>query len=74
MNVSMHPPANVRCQIYSTGQGGAPDLLRCTKQGTHWEKWCGCGCTDRDPDVCEGDYFSWECDGDHAVEKETACA
>ena len=73
MTVSMHPPVNPRCQIYVTTQGDAPDLFRCLKDGTHWEKWCSCGCIVHDPAVCDGDYHSWECDGDHAIE-EALCA
>lgn len=72
MTVSMHPPTNRRCQIYVVAEGESSHLPRCTNEGTHWEKWGGCDCIDTD--VCEGDYFSWECDGDHAIEAEVACA
>lgn len=63
----MHPPASLRCQIYFTVAPESPELGRCENQGTHWEKWPGCGCVPCDPDVCEGDFFSWECDGEHEV-------
>lgn len=62
----MHPPANRRCQIYYKAQGATmEELVRCRNEGTHWEKWPGCGCADTDPDVCCGDFFSWECDNIH---------
>lgn len=69
--INKHPPANRRCQIYM----GGPELNRCENTGTHWEKWGGCGCTppDIDPEVCEGDYYSWECDGVHAIPEAVAC-
>lgn len=58
-----HPPVNRRCQIYV----GSPELLRCRNEGTHWEQWGGCGCEEQDAEVCEADYFSWECDGAHDI-------
>lgn len=61
--VDKHPPADTRCQIYI----GSAELFRCQNEGTHWEKWGGCSCTKSDPDVCEADYFSWECDGEHDI-------
>lgn len=61
--VDKHPPADTRCQIYT----GQPELLRCLNEGTHWEQWGGCHCADTDPEVCEADYFSWECDGNHVI-------
>lgn len=63
MTITMHPPANQRCQIYSEATS-----VRCVNTGTHWIKWGGrCSCDDSlctDP-VCESDFFSWECDGPH---------
>lgn len=61
----MHPPVDQRCQIYVPVVLGERELVRCQNEGTHWEKWPGCGCKNDDPDVCEGDFFSWECDGQH---------
>lgn len=60
----MHPPADRRCQIYSmwNAEESRP-TLRCRNGGTHYEKWGGCSCQDADHDVCEQDFFSWECDG-----------
>lgn len=60
---AMHPPANRRCQIYSGAPGdtGQP-TLRCRNEGTHWVKWGGCGCGEPEYDVCEQDFYSWECD------------
>lgn len=55
----MHPPANRRCQIYGHTS------VRCINEGTHWEKWGGCGCDAPDAETCEKDFFSWECDGPH---------
>jgi hypothetical protein len=59
-----HPPADRRCQIYVSAQNS--ELLRCVNPGTRWVKWGGCNCTDSD-DVCEAEFESWECDGDHTV-------
>ncbi len=58
-----HPPADRRCQIYV----GYPESYRCVNEGNHWEKWGGCQCGDPDPDICESDFFSWECDGSHVL-------
>lgn len=60
-----HPPADLRCQIYVTS--GVPDmgLSRCGNEGTHWERWTGCGCADPDSEVCEDDFYSWECGSAH---------
>lgn len=66
MTNTMHPPANHRCQIYGNTS------VRCINEGTHWEKWFGCGCTALDHDVCEKDFFSWECDGPHRFGEVTA--
>lgn len=63
MPVDKHPPADRRCQIY----GGTAALMRCQNPGTHWERWMGCGCDPEDPDICESDFFSWECDGEHDI-------
>jgi hypothetical protein len=66
--IDMHPPVDQRCQIYFQLPGGRPgDLVRCVNDGTHWLKWGGCGCEPDDPDLCEGTYYSWECD-DHAID------
>ena len=64
-SVIQHPPADRRCQIYLHPDPASRDLHRCVNTGTHWEKWPGCGCEPCDPDSCEGDFYSWECDGDH---------
>lgn len=61
----MHPPANRRCQIYITASPGSENLDRCRNEGTHWEKWPGCYCTDPMTHGCEGDFYSWECDSKH---------
>lgn len=73
----MHPPADRRCQIYTTGSWRPADhtyerMTRCVNEGTHWVKWGGCNCGDPDTQYCEGDYFSWECDGDGHVYTEAA--
>ena len=62
--VDRHPPADTRCQIYIK-ESDAPlaQLDRCVNEGTHWVRWGGCGCTEEDPEICEGEYFSWECAG-----------
>ncbi len=66
--ITMHPPADRRCQIYIQASEGSRDLLRCIKSGTHWEQWGGgCDCGD-DLMVCEEEYFSWECDGEHIAQ------
>ncbi len=70
--MSMHPPANRRCQIYLGAGPGSSGLERCTNAGTHWEKWGGCNCDDLSSDVCEADIFTWECDGNHTVLKVAA--
>lgn len=62
MTISMHPPADHRCQIYGNNS------VRCVNHGTHWVKWGG-GCRlphtfGHDP-ACEMDFYSWECDGPH---------
>lgn len=64
-NLSMHPPVDRRCQIYLQPNPVSRDLQRCVNPGTHWEKWPGCYCTDASTHGCEGDFFSWECDGEH---------
>lgn len=68
----LHPPTDRRCQIYITGkqtdEAHSRALDRCQNEGSHWEKWGGCLCGDPDSDVCEGDFWSWECDGEHAAE------
>lgn len=63
---TMHPPADLRCQIY-TGDEGGGSLTRCQSEGNRWEKWGGCNCSEPDADVCEGDFYSWEC-GAHGFE------
>lgn len=60
-----HPPVDPRCQIYVTA-GSSNDLARCVNPGTQWVKWGGCDCTDTE-DVCEAEFESWECDGDHCI-------
>lgn len=61
----MHPPVDKRCQIYvSPPSSTSRDLRRCINPGTHWEKWGGCGCGDPS-DVCEAEFYSWECEGPH---------
>ena len=59
-----HPPTDRRCQIYITY---SEEMLRCENEGTHWEKWPGCYCTDALTHGCEGDFFSWECGGKHEM-------
>lgn len=61
--VDRHPPVDRRCQIYI----GEPELFRCRNEGTHWEKWGGCDCLEPDGEVCEEDFYSWECGGDHDI-------
>jgi hypothetical protein len=61
--VDRHPPADKRCQIYV----GDRDLLRCQNAGIAWQKWGGCNCATPDSELCEADYFSWECNGDHLI-------
>ena len=70
----MHPPADRRCQIYVTVDPVAAyhaavgsELFRCVNEGTHWERWSGCGCDTKDDAVCEDEFFSWECSGEHDV-------
>lgn len=67
MTLSMHPPADRRCQIYIQASEGSRDLVRCVKPGVKWEKWGSCD-DDDDLDVCEEEYFSWECDGEHIAQ------
>lgn len=69
----MHPPADRRCQIYTTALSVDDSLNRCRNQGTHWEKWGGCDCSEPDEEVCEGDFYSWECDGGHDAPEAAAC-
>lgn len=66
----MHPPANRRCQIYLTAGAtyATDDLRRCVNEGTHWEKWGGCNCGSSATAFCEGDFYTWECDGTHIAE------
>lgn len=66
--VKRHPPANRRCQIYLGNGDIGPNLHRCTNIGTHWEKWSGCDCCEKDSDDCEDDFYTWECDGPHVSE------
>lgn len=75
-SVDSPPPANRQCQIYVTNDRESAaeafrgsELYRCGNEGTHWEKWGGCGCEPRDDEICEGDYFSWECSGDHVIQE-----
>jgi hypothetical protein len=63
--LSMHPPVDQRCQIYVQAAPGSRDLNRCVNPGTHWEDWPGCSCIPCDPETCDGDFYSWECDGPH---------
>ena len=62
-----HPPTDQRCQIYIE-VGTKPDtqLLRCVNLGSQWVKWGGCDCDDKDWDVCEDGFESWECGGPHS--------
>lgn len=71
MTTAMHPPADRRCQIY-VGNDEDRNLDRCSNEGTHWEKWAGCHCADPDTHVCEGDFYSWECESPHNPTKEAA--
>lgn len=73
--IDMHPPANRRCAIYSTGEwnvatGTYEIVARCTNEGTHWVRWGGCTCNSADRTYCEQDMVSWECDG-HAFTEVT---
>lgn len=71
--ISKQPPVDRRCQIYfQTPPNGTDGMTRCSKEGTHWEKWGGCGCPDPDDEVCEEDFYSWECDGIHDVTEAAA--
>jgi hypothetical protein len=63
-----HPPTDKRCQIYITAAPGSRDVLRCSRDGDHWVKWGGCGCDPQEVGLCEDDFFSWECDGNHLLE------
>lgn len=63
--VDMHPPAERRCQIYSEEQVYA----RCSNEGTEWHRWGGCNCPTPNSDVCENDFYSWECSGAHRFDK-----
>lgn len=66
MTISMHPPADRRCQIYiSPTNQTSRDMSQCINPGTHWEKWPGCYCYDPLAHGCDSDFFSWECDGPH---------
>jgi hypothetical protein len=61
-NIKMHPPADRRCQIYTSRSNG--DLVRCPNPGTHWEKWGSCDCETPELTECdEQEFYSWECDG-----------
>lgn len=42
-------------------------LSRCVNRGTHWERWAGCLCPDPDGEVCEDDFYSWECESSHTT-------
>lgn len=64
--VDKAPPANRRCQIYTTLPGDENQVERCVNEGTHWVKWSGCSCIDEDGDDCMDDFYSWECD-QHSV-------
>lgn len=68
--MTAHPPADQRCQIYTQLHGG-DELVRCSNRGTHWVQWGGCNCADPDPDLCESEFTSWECD-DHSPNAEEA--
>lgn len=70
--MTKHPPADRRCQIYVEVFGHR--LLRCANPGTHWVTWGGCSCAPRDPELCEDEYESWECDGQHGPEAEEVAA
>lgn len=63
MSDAIHPPVNLRCQIYGLSS------VRCINTGTHWVMWgssgCGCGGSVCMADDCEQDFSSWECDGPH---------
>lgn len=52
--MTMHPPADHRCQIYSEAT-----TVRCINTGTHWVPW------GHQPDTGEAEHYSWECDGEH---------
>lgn len=76
--IDMHPPANKRCQIYTTGEwnvatGNFHVVSRCSNDGNHWEKWGGCHCGNPDRTFCESDFFSWECTGGHVFLEVTEC-
>ncbi len=66
----MHPPANQRCQIFTTAAGPEDrNLYQCVNNGTHWEEWGGgCGCDDLHQN-CEDVFFSWECTGPHVIDE-----
>lgn len=60
MTTDMHPPANHRCQIY----GDTSE--RCINTGTHWVSWGRCQHTgSTHDDICDAEFYSWECDGPH---------
>ncbi len=72
LNVQQQPPADRRCQIYISDGTFEQGLSRCSEEGTHWERWVGCGCPDVDSELCEDDFSSWECDGAHNTSEEPA--
>ena len=66
--MNRHPPADRRCQIYI----GHPGPLRCHNEGTHWERWGGCGCKEEADIGCLAEYYSWECAGEHDIAEAAA--
>lgn len=63
MDIDRHPPADRRCQIYIRTPLNTPNTMqRCVNPGTRWVKWGGCACGDS-TEVCEAEFYSWECDG-----------
>jgi hypothetical protein len=70
--VNAHPPADRRCQLYSGSGLGGQNLLRCINEGTHYERWNGCACSDPDDEMCIEDFLTWECDGPHDPGNEVA--
>lgn len=73
--IDMHPPADLRCQIYVMEPGTTmADMARCSNEGTHWVKWAGCSCPEPEEDICEADFYSWECDESHGPHTEETAA
>lgn len=64
----MHPPADRTCQTY-INDFSSRNMSRCVNEGTHWVKWPGCYCTDQVGHGCDGDFYSWECDGGHEMKE-----